>query len=727
MKQILFILCCFSTLSFPQNNGVTLEWMLSDKPKAIEATPQYEWLNDGTALLFDDRLPEEERTFERLDPQRGKREPLLDPQLALATLQPLLGDEAPESLSWPLMFDRAGAHALYTFENDVFMLDVAAAEFQRITQTDAEEKAPTLAPDGSRVAFVRDNDLYTYDLTRGAEQRHTHDGSETLLNGVPSWVYWEEIFDRQDQAYWWSPDARAIAFLQSDESQVGVMSHVDFEPQLPQVLTQRYPKAGQTNPTVRLGIVSLDDNAITWAKLPNEFEYIVRVVWLPQGDRVAVLTLDRAQRQLDMFLVDRATGESQRILRETEDTWVDYYEPFFLPDGEHFIWTSERSGYAHLYRYTLDGELVNPITSGNWSVLPFGMFSSGESQVLAVDDDQWVYFLSNKDASIERQLYRCKLEGGSVMRVSSEAGVHNPAFSPDGRYYLDRQSSATQLPSVSLHKNDGTRLHDVAPARMALLDSLNIQYPEFLAFPAADRFPLPAMMFKPKDFDPEKTYPVILYVYGGPSAPRIVNQWLRGLYFYQLLLQEGYVVMSVDNRASAYIGKEIVEAIYGQVMGDVEVNDLADAVRAIGELPYVDAQRIGIYGASGGGMYTLLAMTRTELFKAGISRAPVTDWRYYDTKFTELIMKRPQDNPEGYEQTSLVAAAPNLHGRLLLIHGTYDDNVHIQNTWAFANELIKAGKLFDMMIYPMRKHSITDDAARQHLYRLMLEFWKTNL
>lgn len=712
--------------TFSLRAGVTLDWMMSGAPAEIEATASFVWLQDNTAMLYDRRLEKSERTFEKIDPRTGQRRRLLDPQAALGHLQALLGENAPQSLPWPTAFDRFGKKALYEFDDDLFIMELADGTCRRLTQNTDEEKAPRLSPDGQRVAFVRNHDLYVVDLGSGAEKRLTFDGSETLLNGEPSWVYWEEIFDHQDGVFWWSPDARALAFLQSDDSQVSVMTFVDFQPHQPRVLTQRYPKAGQINPTVRLGIVSAD-GALIWAKLPQDFEYIARVLWLPNGRQLAVLTLDRAQKRLDLHVVERATGDSRLLLRETDDRWVEHYEPYFLPDNAHFIWTSERTGYAHLYRYTIDGQPVNAVTAGEWSVLPFGMYSAGESQVLAADEKGWVYFLANKESPIERQLYRCKWSGGAVERLSQEAGVHSPAFSPNGRFYFDQRSSAKRLPSISLHRNNGKQLVEISPARMELLDSLSIQYPQFLTLPARDGFALPAMIFKPNHFDPQKKYPVIFYVYGGPSAPTVVDQWNRGIFYYQLLLDAGYVVMSVDNRASAYLGKKIVKALNGRVMGEIEVNDLADAVTAVQNLPFVDPQRLGIYGASGGATYTLLAMTHTELFKAGIARAPVTDWHYYDTKFTELIMKRPEDNPDGYAETSLVAAAKNLHGRLLLIHGTYDDNVHIQNSWAFADELIKAGKVFDMMIYPMRKHGIVDRQGRKHLYLLMLDFWKRNL
>ncbi|MDZ7372255.1 MAG: DPP IV N-terminal domain-containing protein, partial [candidate division KSB1 bacterium] len=461
-----FALLCGSLYAEPAR--ITVDWLVSGEPSRIEATAEYRWTDGDWAIYYDSRLPEAERTFERLDPQSGSRSPLLDARQALNSLRMQLGDETPQNLAWPLAFDRAGRFALYQFRNDLFMLEIASATFKRLTNDEQEEGAPLLSPDGTAVAFIREHDLYMVDTQTGKLRRLTFDGSETLLNGEPSWVYWEEIFDHRDGLYWWSPDSRSLAFLQSDQSAVSVMTFVDFQPAQPRVLTQYYPKAGQQNPSVRLGIIEMDREGVVWADLPDEFEYIVNIEWLPHSRSLAVLTIDRAQRRLDLHLVDRRTGAARRILSETDADWVDHYPPFFLADGRRFIWTSERSGYAHLYLYDLDGRLIRRITAGEWSVLPFGMYASGEQPVLAVDEKSgWVYFLSNKDRSVERQLYRARLNGGRIERMTQEAGTHQPRFSRSGRYYFDRFSSASSLPGLTLRRDDRV-LATVAPARPEL-------------------------------------------------------------------------------------------------------------------------------------------------------------------------------------------------------------------------------------------------------------------
>ena len=714
-----------------EKKELTVEWIYSKDAASATTLPAAIWLRDGTALLYDRRKPEAERTFERFNPQTGAREPILDMRKALASLGTLLSkEEMPPVLPWPTAFDTAGRRAVYEFD-DIYLLDLATAQFQRVTKTEAEEKAVSLSPDGEEIAFVRDNDLYVYDIKGGAEHRLTLDGSETMLNGTLSWVYWEEIFGRNDTGYWWSKDSKSIAYLQSDESPVSVSTYTDFKPWQPRVIKQRYPKAGEPNPRVRVGIVRLDNPKTTWVDIDrNSYEYVVRVGWLPDNSRLSVETMNRGQDALDLYFADRATGKATPILKETDDAWLNIYEPYFLEDGKHFVWPSERSGFAHLYLYTMDGKPVNQITKGNWSLRPAGMFASyGDSALVTVDEKAgWVYFTAQEKSSIEQQLYRIKLDGSGIERLSQEEGFHDARFSPDKRYYLDRHSNIRTMPALSVHQSDGKLAQVLAAPRPELLAPFDLQYPEFVTIPAADGFQMPGQMLKPRDFDPKKKYPVIIYVYGGPSSPTVVNAWSSAdNYFNNILLRKGYLLMTFDNRASTGISHALEKTIKGQMYGDVELNDLQSAVKWLKSQPYVDGGRVGVWGWSGGGIYTLLAMTRTQEFKAGIAVAAVTDQRFYDTKWTESMMKRPQDNPQGYEKVSLLKAAKDLHGRLLLVHGTYDDNVHIQNAWAFTDELIKANKMFDMMIYPMRKHPISDTPARIHLYNRMVEFWTKNL
>jgi dipeptidyl-peptidase-4 len=736
-RRTLLYALCFALLASSavalaqEKKEITVEWIYSKEPGKATALPAVIWLRDGTALVYDRRQPEGERTFERLNPQTGQREPLLDMRKALASLQTFLAkEEVPPVLPWPTAFDSAARYAVYEFD-DIYLLNLATAQFQRVTKTDAEEKAVSLSPNGEEIAFVRNNDLYVYDIKGSAEHRLTTDGSETTLNGTLSWVYWEEIFGRNDTGYWWSKDSKSIAYLQTDDSPVSVATYTDFKPWQPRVIKQRYPKTGEANPRVRVGIVGLDNAKTTWVDLNKDsYEYVMRVNWLPDSRRVSVETLNRAQDALDLYLVDRATGKPQHILKETDDAWVNVFEPYFLEDGKHFIWPSERSGYAHLYLYTMDGKLVNQITKGDWSLRPAGAFASyGDSALLTVDEkDNWAYFTSQEKSSIEQHLYRIKLDGTGMQRLSQEDGFHTPDFSPDNRYYLDRHSSISTMPALSLHRNDGKLVKMLAAPRPEMLAQFDMQYAEFMKIPASDGFQMPAQMLKPKDFNPKKKYPVIVFVYGGPSAPTVINTWSSiDNYFNQILLRKGYLVMTFDNHVSSGISHAMEKMINGKMYSDVEVNDLKDAVKWLKSQAYVDGDRIGLWGWSGGGTYTLLGMTRTQEFKAGIAVAAVSDQRFYDTKWTESMMKRPQDNPQGYEKVSLLKSAKDLHGRLLLVHGTYDDNVHIQNAWAFTDELIKANKMFDMMIYPMRKHPISDTPARIHLYNRMVEFWTKNL
>ncbi|MFQ5866289.1 MAG: S9 family peptidase, partial [bacterium] len=738
MRNYLFVLTVFFVciLSSPfaiaqEKEQITVEWIYSDERDQVSALPRFVWLENNTALLYDLRRPKEDRTFEKFDPGSGKLTPAIDKSKAIASLNALLSaEDSTEALKWPLSFDHEGQKAVYLLKGDIYLLELAKAEFQRITDTEEKEKSVNFSPDSKLLAFVRENDLYVYDIERKAEKPLTTDGSETTLNGTLSWVYWEEVFGRRDIGYWWSNDSKAIAYLQTDESPVSVMHYVDFKPTVPRVLKQRYPKTGGKNPIVRVGVVEINKAKTTWVDIPDSsYEYVARVKWLPDSKRLSVQTMNRAQTELDLYFADRASGKVEHIMQETDSAWVNINDDlYFLKDGKHFIWQSERDGYAHLYRFTMDGKLVNQITQGEWALRSSGGPFWLRQAVAAVDDKNgWIYFTALEKSSIERHLYRIRFDGTSMQRLTTEDGVHRIAFSPDADYYFDRYSNIRTLPSLSVYRSDGKLVSVLAEPRPELLAQFDMQYPELFTIPAADGFPMPAELLKPKDFDPNKKYPLIIYIYGGPSAPTVFNAWRSSLYFDQILLRNGYLVARFDHRSATAISKKLENRLLNLMSGPRELKDVIDGVKWLKSQPYVDAERVGIWGWSGGGSFTLNAMTNSKEFKAGIAVAPVTDWHYYDTKWGEFAMKRPEDNPEGYEKTSFVKSAKNLHGRLLLVHGTYDDNVHPQNSWAFIEELIQANIQFDVMFYPMRKHGISDRPARIHLFNKMLEFWNKNL
>jgi dipeptidyl-peptidase-4 len=713
-----------------RKRSVTLEWMFSDSAAQATTLASYAWLRDGTAMVYDRRVAPEERTFERLDPASGKRAGALDMRAALASLREARsGAETPNVLDWPVQLDSGGQRAVYAFDGDLFLLELPTARFRRLTRTDSVERVPRLAPDGSKVAFVRANDLYVYDFATNAEVRLTTDGSATILNGTLSWVYWEEIFGRQDVAYWWSPDSRALAFLRTDESPVGIAHFLDHRPQYPRLITQRYPKVGTANPIVRVGVVELPSARTTWLDL-GSYEYVIRVAWIPGAQRLAVQTMNRAQDSLWLRFASRAKGDATLILTETDPGWVNTSEDlYFLKDGKHFLWSSERTGYAHLYRYTMRGNLVNPVTSGEWAVQSSGTGAFWIRRTVSAIDERagWVYFTAGEKSSLERHLYRVRLDGSRMHRLTKENGTHRIGFAPSGRFYFDRHSSLTSMPQLTLRRADGERVLEVAASRPELLAAFDIRMPELLSIPTGDGFRMPAFIFRPRDFTPAKRYPVILDVYGGPSAPTVANGWYF-LPYDHILADRGYVVVRVDNRAATGISKRLENMFARQGFGGVWLTDLFDAVRWLKAQSWVDGGRIGIWGWSGGGTYTLAAMTHSADFKAGIAVAPVTDWRYYDTKWAEPLSARPHANTNGGSPNeTLLDVAKNLSGRLLLVHGTYDDNVHPQNSWAFIDQLISAGKTFEMMWYPMRQHGISDDAASMHLYKTMIEFWERNL
>jgi dipeptidyl-peptidase-4 len=729
---VIYLALVASTAISQQKREITVEWIYSDEADKVSELPAYSWLSDGTALIYDVRQPAGKRTFERLNPRTGQRVSMLDAQRAMSSLGSVLTKgEVPETLPRPVAFNSAGQFGLYLFDGDIYLLDIAKAQFNRVTQTAAEEKSVNFSPDGRRLAFVRDNDLYVYDIERNTEKRITRDGSETVLNGTLSWVYWEEVFGRRDIGYWWSDDSQAIAYLRTDESPVGTSYYVDFQPQYPRLIKQRYPKVGTPNPIVRVGIAELNQDKTTWVDIdPKAYEYVVRVKWLPDNRRVSVQTMNRAQTELSLYLAERSDGKASPLLKETDTDWVNIHDDlFFLQDGKHFIWASERTGYAHLYRYTTDGQMVNQITKGNWAIHSAGggVFWLRQA-VTAIDEKNgWIYFTALEKSSVERHLYRIRFDGSGMERISKEDGTHLVSFSPDARYYFDAYSNISTLPSLTLREAGGESKLSLASPRPELLSQFDVQYPELLTIPAADNFPMPAQLLKPKNFDPAKRYPVIVSIYGGPSAPSVTNSWKFSNYFDQTLSREGYLVLHVDNRSATAISHTLEKTANGQMYGEGELNDLLAAVKWLKSQSYVDPARVGVWGWSGGATFTLLSMTHSKEFKAGIAVAAVTDPFYYDTKWAESIMKRPVDNPEAYKKTSLNNVAKDLHGRLLLVHGTYDDNVHIQNAWKFADELIKAGKMFDMMIYPMRQHGIADRPARIHLYKTMVEFWKRSL
>ena len=601
------------------------------------------------------------------------------------------------ALSFHLSADRKAA--VVTYANDLFYYRLGDESALRLTTGPEAEDVAEFSPDGRFVSFLRGNDLYVVEVATGRERAVTTGGGPQLLNGRLDWVYQEEIYGRGDyKAYWWSPDSRRIAFLHLDEAGVPVATVVDHVPVHQELEATPYPQPGDPNPKVAVGVVPIVGGEAAWVDLgryqPSD-PLVVGIGWTPDSARLVVQVQDREQTWLDFDLADPDGGAVETLFRDRSAAFIESGEqPTYLADGS-FLWPTMRSGWKHLYHYAADGRLLAEVTPGDWEI----------DNLLAVDEARGVvYVSSNRDRGPDRQIYRVGLDGAGLTRISQRPGTHKALFSPDRALYLDTWDDVSTPPQVRLHSADGAEVRVVDENRVAALDEYRFGAVDFFQVPARDGFAMEAMSVKPADFDPAKRYPVLIYQYGGPHAPAVRNRWDPfGLPWHHLLAGLGYVTVVCDNRSASGKGWLGTFAAYRQ-LGVVELRDTEDCVSWLKAQSWVDPDRIGIWGWSYGGFQTAYDLTHSTSFKVGIAGAPVTDWRLYDTLYTERYMGRPENNPEGYEKTSVLGAAANLHGKLLLLHGTIDDNVHLQNTVKFIYELAKAGKSYQLALYPKSRH-----------------------
>ncbi len=618
-------------------------------------------------------------------------------------------------------WDRAGERAVFAFGGDVFLVGLEG-RITRVTQTTGAEKDPAFSPTGKRIAFTRDNDLYALDLTndRYPETRLTTSGSDSVLNGILDWVYMEELFTRGDvRAHWWSPDGERLAFLEIREAPVPIFPIVDEVPIHPTTTLQRYPKAGDPNPVVRVGMVAAGGGAVTWADVDTRDDsYIARVYWTGDGRAVAIEKLNRAQDKLTLLFADATTGRTVVVLEETSPTWVNVtYARHYYTRKRQFLMGSERDGHHHLYLYNMDGSAIRAVTHGDWEVI----------ELDAVDEKKGrVYFTANERSVLEQHLYRVDDSGKNFTRITSEEGSHDVTMSPDCKYYIDRFSSHLRPQRISVHGNDGKKLFEVADQSTPELAAMRIPTPEFFTIEDQGNV-FHCRLWKPLDFDATQKHPAIVYVYGGPHSQVVRKAWSRHDLWHAYMASRGYLVFSIDNRGSSGRGKAWEEPLLKQ-LGTIELQDQLVGVDYLRSQPYVDPNRIGVWGWSYGGTMTLNAMFNApDVFKAGVSVAPVSDWRLYDSIYTERYMKLPRDNEAGYTQAAPTTHVAKLDDPLLVMHGDADDNVHVQNSIALVRKLIDAGKDFDFMVYPQKEHGITGTADRTHLYRKMTAFFDRNL
>jgi len=618
----------------------------------------------------------------------------------------------------------------YSFKAFYYVYDLKTKKLTKISQGGKQSYA-TFSPSGSQVAFVRDNNLFLVNLKDNSEQQLTSDGKfNHIINGSTDWVYEEEFGFAP--AFFWSPDGSKIAFYTFDESKVPEynMQVWDDSKLYPIDYRFKYPKAGETNSTVKISVYHLADNKTVSMDIGTKTDiYIPRINWTTDSNLLAIRRMNRLQNKMELLHTNATTGRSTVILTEEDtDGYVDveYSDDLtYLKDGKHFIYSDETTtGFKHLSLYTMDGKKVRQITSGNWEVKTLvGVQENGKKTQ--------IFYTSTEVSPLESHFYQIDLQGKKKEKLTDKIGTNRINMSRDFAYYMVYHSNTNTPLNVSLFETKKNKLIKVLEDNKKLAqnaEKYQFAQKELFDFQTKDGTKLYGFMLKPSDFDASKKYPVLMYMYGGPSSQSVQNSWGgRHFAWHQMLTQQGYIVVCVDNRGTDARGEKFKKSTYAN-LGKYEVQDQVDTYNYLSKLNYIDASRVGVWGWSYGGYMSSLCMTLgADFFKAGIAVAPVSNWRFYDTIYTERFLQRPQDNASGYDDYSPVAHVNKLKGKYLLIHGTGDDNVHFQNSIALQNALIQAGKQFQSFYYPNRNHSIYGGNTREHLYKMLNDFILKNL
>jgi dipeptidyl-peptidase-4 len=608
----------------------------------------------------------------------------------------------------------------HSFTADYFLYDTVDKKLSGFL---GQVQEPTFSPDGTKIAYAKANDLYIYDITSRNTTRVTNDGvKNAVINGITDWVYEEEFaFVR---AFDWSTDSKKLAYIKFDESEVPQFSMDMYKKDLyPTSETFKYPKAGEKNAIVSLHIYNLSGNISQPINLGNYSDfYIARMKWTNDANLVSVQVLNRHQDNLDLIFVDATTASPKVVLNEKNKAYVDITDNLTFLKDNSFIWTSEKDGYNHIYLYDKNGKLKNQVTKGNWEVTSYYGFD---------EKTKTVFYQSVEKGSILRDVYKISLDGKKKVKLSSQVGTNAATFSPDFTYFINTYSSATVPPTYTLNSSkDGKQAQEIVN-NTALVDKLkkyDLPTKEFFELTTEKGHKLNAWMIKPKDFDATKKYPVFMYQYSGPGSQEVANNWLdTNDMWFMMLSQQGYIIACVDGRGTGYKGAAFKKCTQKE-LGKFEVEDQIDAAKVIGNYAYVDKARIGIFGWSYGGFMSSNCLFKgADVFKMAIAVAPVTNWRFYDSIYTERYMQTPQENASGYDDNSPINHVSKLKGNFLLIHGTADDNVHVQNSMQMIEALVQANKQFDWAIYPDKNHGIYGGKTRIQLFNKMTNYIKEKL
>ncbi len=602
-------------------------------------------------------------------------------------------------------------------KGDLFLFTAADKTYRQLTATPGAEQNPVFAPDGKKLAYTRSGNLFVLDLASGLERQLTPDGGGLIYNGYASWVYFEEILGRGSnyRAFYWSPDSKRIAFLRFDDHPVPLFPiyHAESEDMTHGYLEEeRYPKAGDPLPDVALAVADVQTGALTQITENPQLDYTAWVYWTPEN-KLLFHQMNRDQNLLHLYLGDPATGKTSKVYEESRPTWVDFYTDIeFLQGDKGFILRSYRSDWENLYHYNYAGKQVAQLTNVPWRV----------TGVVQVDETGKKLFFTGtgpEGTGTERHLFSVNLDGSGFRQLTQGAGTHSCTLAPGGNYFADQFSSFTHPGKLAIYDHTGKQVLLLGEMKKDANAEKGIKV-EFFSVPSTDGFNLPAYWVLPPGFDPSKSYPIIFDIYGGPDAGRIFNSYRS--YAADKLVNAGVILFAVDHRASGKFGKKGLDYMH-RSLGKWEMHDYIETVKWLRSKPFIDSTRVGIRGGSYGGYMTAMALTYgADYFTHGVSSAPVTDWRLYDNIYTERYMDTPQDNPEGYKAGSVMTYADKFKGKLLLIHGEIDDNVHMQNTMQLVSKLQDLGKSFEMMVYPGNRHGI-GGLKRNHSVQLSEQFW----
>lgn len=725
MKQSFLIFMLIGSTSFAQTTKkITLEDIFQKNTFSTKTVSGLRSLKDGKNYISIETNPETNLKYvAKSNYREGK---VID---TLYTEKDLLfkGKKLPISTAFNeeenkvMIADEEEAIYRRSSKANYYVFDIATKKITAVS-SNGKQLFATISPDGNKVAFVRDNNLFISDLLTGNEEQITLDGKKNqIINGGTDWVYEEEFaFAR---AFFWSPDSKSIAYYKFDETAVPVYSMTFFDHLYPAEYQYKYPKPGEKNAIVSIHFYNLDNKRNTTVDIGTEKDqYIPRIKWTQDPHRLCVLRMNRHQNKLEYLLADTETGQTKVLLTEENDYYININDDLtFLKNGKEFLLTSELDGFNHLYLYDMNGKMIRQITKGPWEI----------THLYGVNEETGTaYYQSTEHSPLHRDIYSIGLNGKSKAKLSHEIGTNSATFSKDFSYYILNHSSANNPAYITLNDKKGkvVRVLEDNHAAKEVADQFGIQGSSFFQFTTTEGVQLNGYMIKPDNFDSNKKYPVLMYVYGGPGSQNVADAWSgsRSIWF-NYLAQQGYIVACIDNRGTGFRGQEFQKSTYLN-LGKLETEDQIEGAKWLAKQSYVDSGRIGIWGWSYGGYMSSLCITKgADIFKMAIAVAPVTTWRYYDSIYTERYLRTPQENPTGYDDNSPIHFADQLKGKFLLIHGTGDDNVHFQNSVMFSEALIQENKAFEQAYYPNKNHGIYGGNTSLHLYNKMTSFILGNL